>query len=108
MSHGYIVNIKLSVLIIFPQTELLVNLAVFNLLDLAGVADIAECECRRKHSGLCSKHEGLQLAGVFPRLPNELVKRESGVTGYVVRYTANRTREPEKGMTNCYPLNQEK
>lgn len=59
MSHGYIVNIKLSVLIIFPQTELLVNLAVFNLLDLAGVADIAECEYRRKHSGLCSKHEGL-------------------------------------------------
>lgn len=59
MSHGDTVNIKLSMLIIFPQTELLANLAVFNLLELAGGADIAEYKCRRKHSGLPSKHEGL-------------------------------------------------
>lgn len=65
MSHGYIVNIKLSVLIIFPQTELLVNLTVFNLLELAGTADIAEYKCRRKHSGLPFKHEGVQVAVVF-------------------------------------------
>lgn len=59
MSHGYIVNIKLSMLIILPQTEPLLNLAVFNLLELAGEADIAEYECSRKHSGLPSKHVGL-------------------------------------------------
>lgn len=76
MSHGDIVNIKLSMLIIFPQTELLVNLAVFNLLELAGGADIAEYKCRRKHSGLPSKHEGLQLAVVSHRLPDDLVKTE--------------------------------
>ncbi len=51
MSHGDIVNIKLSVLIIFPQTELPLNLAVFNLLELAGGADIAEYECRRNTLG---------------------------------------------------------
>lgn len=88
MSHGYTVNIKLSVFIIFPQTELLVNLAVFNLLELAGGADISEYECRRKHSGLPSKHEGLQLACVFPCLPNDLVKRSD--------ITMNRTRDPGK------------
>lgn len=49
MIHGYIVNIKVSMLIIFPQTELLVNLAL-NVLELAVGADIAEYECRRKHS----------------------------------------------------------
>lgn len=63
-------------LIIFPQTELLVNLAVFNLLELAGGADIAEYECRRKHSGLPSKHKGLQLVVVFPCLPNDLIKTD--------------------------------
>lgn len=46
------VNIRLSMLIIFPQTELLVNLGVLNLLELAGSADKAEYECRGKHSGL--------------------------------------------------------
>lgn len=55
MSHGDIVNIRLSMLIIFLQTELLVNLAVFNLLELAGGADKAEYECRRKQSGIRSK-----------------------------------------------------
>lgn len=58
MGYGDIVNIKLSLLIIFLQTELLVNLAGFNLLELAGGADIAEYECGRKHSGLPSKHVG--------------------------------------------------
>lgn len=63
MSHGDIVNIRLSVLIIFPQTEQLVILAVFNLLELTGGADIAEYECRRKQFGLT--------------LPNELVRKSS-------------------------------
>lgn len=90
-----IVNIKLSMLIIFPQTELLVNLVVFNLLELAGRADIAEYECRRKHSGLPSKHEGQKLAVVFPCLPN---KREKGVMGCVFRYYCDQKRgERERG-----------
>lgn len=61
ISHGDIVNIKLSMLMIFPQTEQLVNLAVFNLLELAGGAggaDVAEHECRRKLFG-----------PLFPSLP---------------------------------------
>ena len=57
MSPGDIVNIKPSMLIFFPPTELLVNLAVFNLLELAGGADKAEYGCRSKRSGLPSKHE---------------------------------------------------
>lgn len=59
-------------LIIFAQTELLVNLAVFNLLELAGTADTAEYKCRRKYSGLAFKHEGVQVAVVFASLLNDL------------------------------------
>lgn len=56
MSHGCLVNIKLSVLTIFTKTQLLVKLSGFNLVELAGGADIAEYEYRRKHTGLPSKH----------------------------------------------------
>lgn len=73
ISHGDIVNIKFSVLMIFPQTEQLVNLAVINLLELAGGADVAEHECRRKLFGL--------LFPSLATLPNELVKYGSLVSG---------------------------
>lgn len=88
MSPGDIVNIKPSMLIIFPPTELLVNLVVFNLLELAGGADKAEYRCRSKHSGLPSKHERRQRAVVFSRPPRE---RGGRVMGYVVRYNRDQT-----------------
>lgn len=65
MSHGYIVNIKLCLLIVLAQTELLVNLDVFNLLELAGTADTAEYKCGRKYSGVTFTQGGAQVAVVF-------------------------------------------
>lgn len=56
MSRGCLVNINLSTLTIFTKTQLLVKLPGLNLVELAGGADIAEYEYRRKHTGLPSKH----------------------------------------------------
>lgn len=63
ISHGDTVNIRHSVLIIFPQTKQLVILVGFNLLGLTGGVDVAEHESRRKQLGLT--------------LPNGLVRKSS-------------------------------
>lgn len=105
MSHGDIVNIKLSMLIIFPQTELLVNLPVFNLLELAGGADIAEYECRRKHSGLPSKHEGLYSSLLLSFLVFQMTRYKLKEREYWDAWSdisAIRIRESGKRRTNCF------
>lgn len=48
MSSIYIVNIRLLMWVVFPQSELLVNLAVFNILVLADRADTAVYKQKRK------------------------------------------------------------